>query len=31
MLDLTLIPASGATLPEVRHNLHWIDGITDCP
>ncbi len=26
MLDLTLIPACGATLPEVRVNRHWIDG-----
>ncbi len=26
MLDLTLIPASGATFPEVRLNQHWIGG-----
>lgn len=26
MLDLTLIPATGATLPETRVNRHWIAG-----
>jgi acyl-CoA reductase-like NAD-dependent aldehyde dehydrogenase len=26
MLDLTLIPASGATLPGLRINRHWIAG-----
>ncbi|MBN8629907.1 MAG: aldehyde dehydrogenase family protein [Rhodobacterales bacterium] len=26
MLDLTLIPASNAVLPEVRINRHWIGG-----
>ncbi|MDZ4086457.1 MAG: aldehyde dehydrogenase family protein [Tabrizicola sp.] len=26
MLDLTVIPATNATLPEVRQNLHLIDG-----
>jgi acyl-CoA reductase-like NAD-dependent aldehyde dehydrogenase len=31
MLDLTLIPASGATLPGVRQNLHWIGGAFTPP
>lgn len=26
MLDLTIIPSTGATLPEVRLNRHWING-----
>lgn len=28
MLDLTLIPACGASLPEVRDNRHWIGGAS---
>ncbi len=28
MLDLTLIPTCGASLPEVRDNRHWIGGAS---